>query len=140
MMTSMMTAALMTALLSLGADSDASLTVTVEGLQTPEGAVMMALYADEASWNGGDAVEGRRVVVQGLTATVEFASLPAGDYAIRMFHDVDGDGELDTNLMGIPSEPFAFSNNARGNFGPASWADAVFTVSPGGNAHALDLQ
>ena len=138
MITSMITAMLLAATAGSAPENDASLTVTVDGL-APQGAVMMALFADEPNWNGGDAVEGRRVAVEGSTVTVEFAALPAGDYAIRFYHDVDGDGELDTNLMGIPSEPFGFSNNARGNFGPASWADSVFTVTPGGNTHALQL-
>lgn len=138
MITSMMTAMLLAATAAPASEGEASLTVTVDGL-APQGAVMMALYADEPNWNGGDAVEGRRVAVEGSTVTVEFAALPAGDYAIRFYHDVDGDGELDTNLMGIPSEPFGFSNNARGNFGPAAWADSVFTVVPGGNTHALQL-
>ena len=138
MITSMISAILLAGTAGLAADSDASLTVTVEGL-APQGAVMMALFVDEANWNGGDPVEGRRVEVSASSITVEFGSLPAGDYAIRFYHDVDGDGELDTNLMGIPSEPFGFSNDARGNFGPASWADSVFVVTAGGNAHALHL-
>ena len=94
---------------------------------------------NEPNWNGGGCRGRPSCDGRGSTVTVEFATLPAGDYAIRFYHDVDGDGELDTNLMGIPSEPFGFSNNARGNFGPASWADSVFTVTPGGNTHALQL-
>ena len=136
----MFSALILASALGAAASDEASLTVEVEGLETAQGAVMVALFATPDAWNGGEAVAGQRVAVDGHTVTVEFGGLPAGDYAIRMFHDVDGDGELDMNLMGIPSEPFAFSNNARGRFGPASWEDAVFTVAPGENAHALDLR
>lgn len=128
------------AALGAAASDEASLTVQVEGLETPQGAVMMALFDAPDAWDGGEAVAGQRVAVDGSSVTVEFGALPAGDYAIRMYHDVDGDGELDMNLMGIPSEPFGFSNNARGRFGPASWDDAVFTLAPGENTHALDLR
>lgn len=128
------------AALGAAASDEASLTVQVEGLETPQGAVMMALFATPDAWDGGEAVAGQRVAVDGESVTIEFGALPAGEYAIRMFHDVDGDGELDMNLMGIPSEPFGFSNNARGRFGPASWEDAVFTLAPGENTHALDLR
>jgi uncharacterized protein (DUF2141 family) len=62
-----------------------------------------------------------------------------GQYAIRLFHDVNGNGELDTNPFGIPIEPFAFSNNARGRFGPAGWADAVFTVNAGENVQTINV-
>lgn len=128
------------AALGAAASDEASLTVQVEGLETPQGAVMMALFDAPDAWDGGEAVAGQRVAVDGSSVTVEFGALPAGDYAIRMYHDVNGDGELDMNLMGIPSEPFGFSNNARGRFGPASWDDAVFTLAPGENTHALDLR
>ncbi|WP_371514874.1 DUF2141 domain-containing protein [Brevundimonas denitrificans] len=48
---------------------------------------------------------------------------------MRAFHDVNGDGEMNTNPFGMPTEPFGFSNNAVGNMGPASWARAHFAVS-----------
>ncbi|OLF75303.1 hypothetical protein AWH62_05645 [Maricaulis sp. W15] len=136
----MMTAMILAACLGSAAQDEANLTVHVDGFSEARGAVMMAVFASAESWNGGDPVAGSRVEVSGDTVTVSFSSLPAGDYAIRMFHDVDGDGELNVNLMGIPSEPFAFSNNARGNFGPASWQDAVFQLVPGENTHSLDLR
>ena len=41
--------------------------------------------------------------------------------------------------MGIPSEPFAFSNNARGSFGPASWEDSAFEVSGDTATHSVRL-
>mgnify|MGYP001341725204 CR=1 FL=1 len=73
------------------------------------------------------------------TATAAIGTLPAGQYAIRMYHDVNGNGEMDTNLMGIPSEPFAFSNNAQGRFGPASWEDSVFDIAGQNVTHSVRL-
>lgn len=93
------------------------------------GAVMVALYDSESAYAGGPPVAQRR-----LDATVEapaavFDNLPAGDYAAKIFHDVNGDGELNLNPFGVPAEPYAFSNNAIGNMGPASWERARFSVS-----------
>jgi uncharacterized protein (DUF2141 family) len=48
---------------------------------------------------------------------------------MRAFHDVDGDARMNVNPFGIPTEPYAFSNNAVGNMGPASWDRARVTVS-----------
>ena len=45
-----------------------------------------------------------------------------------MFHDQNNNDKLDSNFMGIPNEPYGFSNNARGTFGPASWDDAKFEI------------
>jgi uncharacterized protein (DUF2141 family) len=44
-------------------------------------------------------------------------------------HDRNGNGELDTNFVGIPKEPWAFSNNASGVLGPAKWQQAKFELA-----------
>ncbi len=79
------------------------------------------------------------VDVSGQSAIVTFKDLPAGEYAISLFHDVDADGELDSGFMGIPKEPYGFSNNAPVRFGPAKWDAAKFTVN-GQTAQAITLK
>lgn len=105
----------------------------------PTGAVMVALFDSEAAYDGdGRPVRVAQVTVDGGTATAAFEGLPVGDYAMKAFHDVDGDGEMDTNPFGMPTEPFAFSNNAVGNMGPAGWDRAAFAVSAD-VAQSIDL-
>ena len=65
--------------------------------------------------------------------------LKPGRYAVRAFHDVDGDGKLSVNPFGAPTEPVAFSNNARPMMGPAAWTDAAFEVGPGGAVHLITI-
>ncbi|MEO0732339.1 MAG: DUF2141 domain-containing protein, partial [Bacteroidota bacterium] len=49
--------------------------------------------------------------------------------AIMAFHDEDGNGELDRNgLFGLPSEPYAFSNDPSTLFGPPAWRKCLFSV------------
>lgn len=36
--------------------------------------------------------------------------LPAGEYLFSFYHDINNNGKLDTNFLGIPKEPFGFSN------------------------------
>ena len=110
------------------AAQDASrITLTFEtGART--GDVMVALFDSEAGYNSNRPVARTRVSASGSAVAV-FENLPAGDYAMKSFHDVDGDGEMDTNPFGMPTEPYAFSNNAVGNMGPASWSRARFEVS-----------
>ena len=76
--------------------------------------------------------------VSGETAS-HFKDLAPGRYAIKAFHDVNGDGKMATNPFGMPTEPFAFSNNAHGNMGPAKWADAAFEVKAGANTQTIDI-
>ena len=39
--------------------------------------------------------------------------LPVGQYAVAVYQDLNQNKHLDTNVFGIPSEPYGFSNNAR---------------------------
>jgi uncharacterized protein (DUF2141 family) len=66
-----------------------------------------------------------RVTGETVSATVH--GLPAGRYAVRLFHDTNGNGELDVNMLGIPREAYGFSNNA-GSRGPAGFDDAAVVV------------
>lgn len=120
-----------------GSSPDSSVVVTFEtGART--GSVMVALYNSEASYGAGPAVA-QAVVPASGEVVARFENLPAGDYAVKAFHDVDGDGQMDANPFGIPIEPYAFSNNAVGNMGPARWAAARFPVS-GQTAQTISLR
>jgi len=54
--------------------------------------------------------------------------LPHGDYAVMLYHDVNDNGKLDSNFLRVPREPYGFSNNKRGLFGPASFGDTKFSL------------
>jgi uncharacterized protein (DUF2141 family) len=95
----------------------------------PKGAVLAALYSNADDYAANTNARYGRVNVTGAQATITFSDLPEGEYAIKMFHDVNGDGKMNSNPFGMPTEPFAFSNNAVGNMGPAKWEDAHFTVA-----------
>ncbi|HEV7353126.1 MAG TPA: DUF2141 domain-containing protein [Brevundimonas sp.] len=102
------------------------LTLTLD-LGADTGRVMIALFDSEAAYGGGDPVRQLMVEASGPRVAV-FDDLPPGRYAARLFHDVNGDGRMNTNPFGLPVEPYAFSNNAVGNMGPASWDRAVVEV------------
>ena len=63
----------------------------------------------------------------GVTVAIE--KMMPGTYAIAAFHDLDEDGILSTNLVGIPTEPYGFSGDSRGRFGPPSFSDVAFELS-----------
>jgi uncharacterized protein (DUF2141 family) len=100
--------------------------------QTPKsgGSVAIAVYGSEASFAGAkDATRTATVPVRDGRATVVFDDLPPGRYAVAAYHDVNGDGRLNTLPVGLPTEPYGFSNDARGMFGPPKWSAAAFEVS-----------
>jgi len=122
-----------------GVNGTANITVTLTGIKDVKGIVQAGLYNTADDYKNGGSVRGAKVDVETDTVTFTYSNLPDGDYAIKLFHDVDGDGKMSTNLFGIPTEPFAFSNNAVGKMGPAKWKDAKFTISDGDNTHAMKL-
>lgn len=47
--------------------------------------------------------------------------LPEGSYSVCAYHDSNGNGKLDKGFLGIPKELVAFSNQAKGLFGPPAY-------------------
>jgi uncharacterized protein (DUF2141 family) len=103
------------------------------------GTIRVALFNSAQAYGGGAPVAQQMATVSSTSTAVVFEGLPPGDYAMRSFHDWDDDGEMDTNPFGMPTEPYAFSNNARGNMGPASWDRASFRVE-GDVIQSIDLR
>lgn len=126
---------------AIAQDGTASLTVTFTGVETQEGAVMGVLFDSEDAYNGkGAPVRQIFVTADKAEIATQLAGLKPGRYAIKTFHDIDGDHKMSFNPFGMPTEPFAFSNNAVGNMGPAKWADAAFEVKAGENSHSITIQ
>ena len=122
-------------------DPVATLTLTYNGIETQEGKVMGVLFDSEDAFNGkGAPVRQIMLIADKAEIATQLEGLKPGRYAIKSFHDIDGDGKMGTNPFGMPIEPFAFSNNAVGNMGPAKWADAAFELKVGDNSHSIEIQ
>jgi len=106
----------------------ATLDVSVTGIDPHEGAVMLAMFDSESAFDGdGAPVRSVRIPVEGDEVAVSFDDLPAGRYAIKLYHDANGNGALDTNPMGLPIEGYGFSGDG-GRFGPPAFDEAMFEV------------
>ncbi len=66
--------------------------------------------------------------------------LPPGKYAVRVFQDLNDNGKVDTNLLGVPTEPFGFSNDAIGTLGPPSFGAAAVVVGDAGASLKINLR
>ncbi len=121
------------------AQGSETLILTVEGIREHTGVMGIVVYNSEAGRNSGQAVAMAQPEVDSDQVVVKFDGLAEGQYVINLFQDVNGDGKMNSNMFGIPTEPYAFSNNAKGNFGPAKWKDAVFTVGAEVNAHVITM-
>ena len=126
---------------AIAQDAGSTLSISFTGIEEKEGAIMGAVFNSEDAYNGkGAPVRQIMIPADKVEIATLFEGLAPGTYAIKSFHDVDGDMKMTTNPYGTPIEPFAFSNNAVGNMGPAKWADAKFEVKPGANAHSIIIK
>ena len=105
----------------------AELTIEITGIPTVKGAVLVALYDDPGAYDANQRGMSAMVKVTGETETVVFKDLAEGDYAVKLFHDENGNYKLDTNMLGLPKEGYGFSNN-QARFGPSSFEEARFSV------------
>jgi len=104
-----------------------SLTIVITGLENDDGEVLITVSNSRENYESDNpAFIGMKVKIENRKAEYIFEELPVGEYAIKLFHDENMDGELDTNFLGIPTEDYGFSNNVRGTFGPADYDDAKF--------------
>ena len=116
------------------------LEVSVENIRNLDGNIRVGLFASEDTFLK-DAVEGKVVKVSGKAVTVVFENIKPGDYAISAIHDENANGDLDSNVFGMPKEGFAFGNNSMGMFGPPSFEKAKISVIPNKTVmHTLKLR
>ena len=104
--------------------------IEVTNVRSSDGLIRIALYTDPSTFPDRSGVHlGQVVPAEAGTTRVVFPDIVPGMYAIAMTHDEDGDGEFDTNLLGVPREGWGFSRNAMGLFGPPDFFDAAFSVT-----------
>jgi uncharacterized protein (DUF2141 family) len=70
---------------------------------------------------------------------VAFPDVPPGRYAVAVYQDVDGTGVLRRGKLGIPLEPFGFSNGAGLSRKPKFDA-AAFAVGESGRRISVSLR
>ncbi len=106
-----------------------TLTLDATGFESEDGEVLIQLANSREDYESDD--DGFRVAkikAVGGKATTVFEGLPYGEYAIKVFHDENANGELDIGWTG-PEEVYGFSNDARSLMGPPDWDETKFTLS-----------
>ena len=87
----------------------ATLVIRAEGVQSAQSMVYVGICDasfDEATCPYRDRKPARQGIVE-----LRVRNVKPGAYAIAVFHDTNGNGKLDRSLIGLPSEPYGFSND-----------------------------
>lgn len=89
------------------------MTVRVSGLTGNAGNIVVCLWstATEGFPHCDKHQPARRVEMSAAAPFTTFKGLKSGVYAVSAFYDENGNGRLDSNFIGIPTESIATSNN-----------------------------
>lgn len=123
--------ALMLSALAQGAQA-ATLTVRFEALRAEGGQVAIALFSESQAKGFPD--EAKPIlstltpVAKPKSAIATLQNLAAGKYALAAYQDENNDGTMNRDSLGIPSEPFGFSQNPMIFFGAPGFSRSAFEL------------
>lgn len=109
-----------------------SIILQVESVDVNKGgAISAGIFTKEFFPQTGKATHERYIDIDNGSMEIVFDFIPAGVYGAAVYQDIDMDGALRTNLVGLPREPIGFSKDARIRFGPPAFSDAAFNLNAG---------
>ena len=107
-----------------------TVTVTIKGLRNTKGLIRACLTQKAATFPEceKDPASLRLSVPASNGPALVFRHVPAGTYAVSLFHDANSNNRLDTFMGFIPTEGFGFSRDAPVKMAPPKFAAAQFAV------------
>ena len=103
-------------LLGSAAQAQDCVTVEVQNVRPNQGHLMLAAYGDAETF-GKKPLQALRVAAGDATMSIQWCGLTGSAVALMLFQDLDSDGKMGRNAVGIPSEPWG-SSGTPGMFGP----------------------
>jgi uncharacterized protein (DUF2141 family) len=115
------------------AEKTGQVIVELVGVRSAKGLVLVAMYCGEAGFPSEfkKTCASKIVNAQKGRMRLVFDAIPAGEFAVSMFHDENANRTLDRNFLGMPKEGWGASRDAKASFGPPSYADARLSLSAG---------
>lgn len=106
------------------------LTIKITNIEKIQGDIKIGIFnTDKNFLKEGAAIKNYSIKVTSATAYLKITDLPAGDYAVSMYHDENSDNECNSNFIGIPKEAFGFSNNVRPKMSAPKYDECKFNLS-----------
>ena len=99
-------ATLLLVFLQVPAHAENEVTILVSGIGDPVGNIVVTAFDNDDDWLEKPVVEESIALSEGMESPLPITlSLAPGSYAFQVYHDLDGNGEMKTNFIGIPKEP-----------------------------------
>ncbi len=119
----------------------AEVTVRITGLSEPLGQVGCSLFAGPVGFPK-DSSSARQLwqAADAKGVTCRFSDVPEGTYAVSIGHDLNGNKRVDANFVGLPTEQWGVSNNARPNMRAPRFDEAMFKVAADAKELVIDIK
>ena len=119
----------------------ASVTVVVSSLASTSSTVKLFFYnTREGFLKSGKWVFSKSVKPEGKREFSLPVDLPKGEWAVAITQDLNNNDKIDKNFVGIPTEPYAFSNNVRPTMAAPDFNECKFTVEGPGKVVSIVLK
>ena len=109
-------------------ESPSSVLIEVSGFKNTRGTLNCRLFTKAADFPDGDGIVTLRVPITGSNTSCSFSIVEPGTYAIAVVHDENGNGKLDKNFVGVPSEGYGVSNNKTYALSAPKWDESSFAL------------
>ncbi len=124
-----------------GASNAAEVVVRVSGLSEPLGQVGCSLFAGAAGFPmDNTSARNLWLPADAKGVTCRFTDVPEGTYAVSIGHDLNGNKRVDTNFIGLPTEQWGVSNNARPTLRAPRFDEASFKVAADAKDVVIDIK
>lgn len=123
------------------ADDLGTLRIAIQGLKSDDGVVKVGLYDSEGTYTSHKgSFKKAELSISNLNCEWILKGVPQGEYALMLYHDENGNHKLDKNMIGIPKEPYGFSNNVKPGLGLPDFKDVKFLVDVEGTLLEIEMQ
>ena len=114
-------------------------TIVLTNLPSTTSTISINFYnSAETFLKSGQEVLHKKVVPRNQSQVQMQVDLPPGEWAVALSQDMNDNGKMDYNLLGIPTEPYAFSNNVRPRFKAPDFEECKFMAK--GEGHTLTIR
>lgn len=110
------------------------LTIRVEAFQPGQGELVVALFNSRESFEKQEGpVYFRKtpVLSSGEHMDIVFSDILPGSYAVAIYQDLNKNGRIDKNMLGVPTEPYGFSGEGNHRWRPPGFGAARFDKGAG---------
>jgi uncharacterized protein (DUF2141 family) len=98
----------------------------VQNVRAEQGTLMIAAYGDAASFSKTPLVA-TQMRAGAATMSFPLCGLSGPSVALTLYQDLNGNGKLDANVMGVPSEPWGASGKTAAMAAP-TWDSSVVAL------------